>query len=57
MPKCIRVIFNNREININGKDIRSWDFDFNQDVIRIDLKSGSFYEFYKRNIFWVEYIE
>lgn len=57
MPKGIRIRCNNCELNIHGEDIQSWDFDYNKDVIRIDLKSGSFYEIYKANILWVEFVK
>lgn len=34
--------------------IQSWDFDYNDHILRIDFKDGSFIEFYKRNIICVE---
>lgn len=41
------------ELNIFTEDIAYWDFDYNNDIMRIDLKDGSFYEIYKRNVLWV----
>lgn len=39
-----------------GTDIiQYWDFDYNDNVLRIDFKDGSFIEFYKRNVICVEY--
>ena len=36
-------------------DIQSFDFDYNEHILRIDFKDGSFIEFYKRNILCVEF--
>lgn len=41
------------ELNISTEDIAYWDFDYNNDIMRIDLKDDSFYEIYKRNVLWV----
>ena len=58
MPKEIVIrCIENQEYHINGDDIQYWDFDYNQDVLRIDNKNGSFVEFYKRNIIWVKYLK
>jgi hypothetical protein len=53
-----------REINIlcvwgvahryDGENIRHWDFDYNDHILRIDFKDGSFVEYYKQNIICVE---
>ena len=43
----------NCELNISTEDIAYWDFDYNNDIMRIDLKDDSFYEIYKRNVLWV----
>ena len=39
----------------NADIIQYWDFDYNDNILRIDFKDGSFIEFYKRNIICVEY--
>ena len=38
-----------------GDIIQHWDFDYNEDILRIDFKDGSFVEFYKSNIICVEF--
>ena len=39
----------------NADIIQHWDFDYNDTIIRIDFKDGSFIEFYKRNVICVEF--
>ena len=39
----------------NTDIIQYWDFDYNDHILRIDFKDGSFIEFYKRNVICVEY--
>lgn len=34
--------------------IDKWNFDYNDDILRIDFKDHSFIEFYKHNIICVE---
>ena len=52
--KDISIRFrDNCELNISTDDIAYWDFDYNNDIMRIDLKDNSFYEVYKRNVLWV----
>lgn len=36
--------------------IYKFDFDFTSKIIRFDFKDGSFIEFYKRNVVYVEAI-
>ena len=58
MPKEIVIrCIENQEYHIHGDDLQYWDFDYNQDVLRIDNKNGSFVEFYKRNIIWVKFFK
>lgn len=40
----------------HNKEINHYDFDYNSEVIRFDFKDGSFVEFYKRNVVYVEAI-
>ena len=40
-----------------GYNIKCWDFDYNDHILRIDFKDGSFIEFYKQNIICVEVSE
>lgn len=52
--KDISIKFrDNYELNISTEDIAYWDFDYNNDIMRIDLKDNSFYEIYKQNVLWV----
>ena len=39
----------------SGDIIQSWDFNYNQEILRIDFRDGSFIEFYRRNIICVEF--
>jgi hypothetical protein len=38
----------------DGKTIYSWNFDYSDNVLRIDFKDSSFIEFYKQNLICVE---
>ena len=40
----------------NGNLIQTWNFDYNDEILRIDFKDGSFVEYYKRNVICVEVI-
>ena len=52
--KDINIKFRDHcELYISTEDIAYWDFDYNNDIMRIDLKDNSFYEIYKRNVLWV----
>ena len=35
--------------------IQHWDFNYSDNILRIDFKDGSFVEFYKQNIICVEF--
>lgn len=38
----------------SGDIIQHWDFDYNDNILRIDFTDGSFIEYYKKNIICVE---
>lgn len=55
MPKNIIIIcVGDLRYRFSG-NIQSWDFDYREDVLRIDFTDGSFIEFYKSNIICVEF--
>lgn len=57
MPKAITIhLIEHYELNFHGNDIQTLDFNYNKDIVKINLKDGSFYEIYKRNILWVQFI-
>lgn len=35
--------------------IKCWDFDYKDNILRIDFEDGSFVEFYKHNVICVEF--
>lgn len=39
----------------NTDIIQYWDLDYNDNILRIDFKDGSFIEFYKQNLICVEF--
>ena len=39
-----------------NENINYYDFDYTPKIIRFDFKDGSFIEFYKRNVVYVEAI-
>ena len=55
MPKGINIIcVGDLRYKFAG-NIQRWDFDYSEDVLRIDFTAGSFVEFYKSNIICVEF--
>jgi hypothetical protein len=56
MPKEINIIcVGDLRYRFSQAEIKSWDFDYSDDVLRIDFTDDSFIEFYKRNIICVEF--
>ena len=56
MPKEINIIcVGDLRYRFSQAEIKSWDFDYSDDVLRIDFTDNSFIEFYKRNIICVEF--
>ena len=56
MPDEINVIcIGDLRYRFAGDIIKRWDFDYSEDILRIDFTDGSFVEFYKRNIICVEF--
>lgn len=54
-PKEINIIcVGDLRYRFNIDTIQVWDFDYSDEILRIDFKDGSFVEFYKRNIIAVE---
>ena len=55
MPKEINIICVGDLRYRFARNIQRWDFDYSEDVLRIDFTDGSFVEFYKSNIICVEF--
>lgn len=56
LPKEINIIcVGDLRYRFTQEIIKSWDFDYSDDVLRIDFTDGSFVEFYKNNIVCVEF--
>ena len=56
IPKEINIIcVGDIKHRFNGEIIKHWDFDYNDKILRIDFKDGSFVEYYKHNVICVEF--
>ena len=40
----------------NADIIQTWNFDFTDEILRIDFTDGSFVEYFKRNVICIEVI-
>lgn len=56
IPKEINIIcVGDLRCRFSQAEIKRWDFDYSDDVLRIDFTDDTFIEFYKRNIICVEF--
>ena len=56
LPIEINVIcIGDLRYRFDGKLIASWDFEYKDDILRIDFKDGSFVEFNRKHIVVVEF--
>lgn len=55
-PKEINIIcVGNLKYRFDGEIISNWDFEFKNDILRIDFTDGSFIEFNRNHIVCVEF--
>lgn len=55
-PKEINVIcVGDLRYRFDGEEILCWDFEFKDDILRIDFKDGSFVEFNRKHVIVVEF--
>ena len=55
-PKEINIIcVGDLRYSFNGKTISNWDFEYKNDILRIDFTDGGFIEFNRNHIVCVEF--
>lgn len=55
-PEEINIIcIGDLKYRFKGELIQSWDFEYKDDILRIDFKDGSFIEFNRKHIILVEF--
>ena len=58
MPEEINIIsIGDIRHRYKGEIIQRWDFDYSDNILRIDFKDGSYVEYYKQNIICVEFVK